>query len=60
MSLPLREWAQGTAKWEVSSVQEGKCVLVGEGLLGIETKGKLLPTQATRALQRLVCCVVWW
>lgn len=56
----MREWAQGTAKWEVSSVQEGKCVLVGEGLLGIETKGKLLLTQATRALQRLVCCVVWW
>lgn len=30
-----------------------------EGLLGIETEGKRLPTQATGAPQRLVCCVVW-
>lgn len=31
----------------------------GEGLLGIETEGKLLPTRASGAPQRLVCCVVW-
>lgn len=32
---------------------------VGEGQLGIKTEGKRLPTRATGALQRLVCCVVW-
>ena len=43
--------ALSAAKWEVSFVQEGKWSNgVGEGLLGIETAGKLLPTRATISL----------